>query len=36
MKVLIIYDSVFGNTEQIAKAIGKYLSSKENVETLYG
>ena len=34
MKVLIIYDSVFGNTEQIAQAIGNSLSSKENVETL--
>lgn len=34
MKVLIIYDSVFGNTEKIAQAIGNSLSSKENVETL--
>ncbi len=25
MKVLIIYDSVFGNTEQIAQAIGNAL-----------
>ena len=34
MKILIIYDSIFGNTEQIAQAIGNSLSSKENVETL--
>ncbi len=34
MKVLIIYDSVFGNTEKIAQAIGNSLGSKENVETL--
>jgi flavodoxin len=34
MKTLIVYDSVFGNTEQIAQAIGNSLSFKENVETL--
>jgi flavodoxin I len=35
MKVLIVYDSVFGNTEQIAQAIGQALGAKENnVETL--
>ena len=34
MKTLIVYDSVFGNTEKIAQAIGNSLSSKENVETL--
>jgi len=34
MKVLIIYDSFFGNTEKIAQAIGNSLGSKENVETL--
>lgn len=34
MKVLIVYDSVFGNTKKIALAIGNSLSSKENVETL--
>ncbi|GAI35143.1 unnamed protein product, partial [marine sediment metagenome] len=34
MKTLIVYDSVFGNTEQIAQAIGNSLGSKENVETL--
>lgn len=33
MNVLIIYDSVFGNTEQIARSIGNSLSSEENVET---
>ncbi len=34
MKVLIIYDSVFGNTEQIARAMGNALGTKEHVETL--
>ena len=34
MKVLIIYDSVFGNTEQIAQAIGNALGSHEHVEVL--
>ncbi|MGQ9626995.1 MAG: flavodoxin family protein [Anaerolineae bacterium] len=34
MKVLIIYDSVFGNTEQIAQAIGNALSSQKDVEIL--
>ena len=34
MKVLIVYDSVFSNTEQIAQAISDSLGSKENVETL--
>ena len=34
MKALIIYDSVFGNTEKIAQAISSSLGSKENVETL--
>jgi len=33
MKALIVYDSFFGNTEQIALAIGNSLGSKENVET---
>ena len=32
MKTLIVYDSVFGNTEQIALAIGNSLGSKEDVE----
>lgn len=32
MKVLIVYDSIFGNTEKIALAISNSLSSKENVE----
>ncbi len=32
MKVLIIYDSVFGNTEQIAQAIGNALGSQEDVK----
>lgn len=34
MNVLIIYDSVFGNTEQIAQAIGNALGSQEDVEIL--
>jgi len=34
LKTLIIYDSIFGNTEKIAQAIGNSLSSRENVETL--
>lgn len=34
MKVLIVYDSVFGNTEQIAQTIGNALSSQEDVEIL--
>ena len=33
MKVLIIYDSFFGNTEQIAYAIGNALGSGEDVGT---
>ena len=32
MNVLIIYDTVFGNTEQIARAIGNALGSQEDVE----
>jgi flavodoxin I len=32
MKILIIYDSFFGNTEQIAQAIGKAMDSQQNVE----
>ena len=34
MSILIVYDSVFGNTEKIARAIGAALGSQENVETL--
>ena len=34
MRVMVIYDSVFGNTEQIARAIGTALSSQEDVEIL--
>ena len=34
MKALIIYVSVFGNTEQIAQAIGNALGSQEEVEIL--
>ena len=32
MKVLVIYDSFFGNTEQIAQAIGDNLGSAEDVK----
>ena len=34
MKALVIYASVFGNTEQIAQAIGNALGSQEDVEIL--
>ncbi len=32
MKTLIVYDSFFGNTEQIAQAMGRALGSPEDVE----
>ena len=32
MKTLIVYDSVYGNTEKIAQAIGKALNIEKNVE----
>ena len=34
MKALVVYDSVFGNTGQIAQAIGDALGIQENVETV--
>ncbi len=34
MKARVVYDSVFGNTEQIAQAIGQALGSPEDVEVL--
>jgi flavodoxin I len=34
MKVLVMYDSIFGNTEQIARAIGSSIGSQEDVEVL--
>ncbi len=34
MKVMIIYDSIFGNTEQIAQAISKACGSQPDVEML--
>jgi len=34
MKALIIYESVFGNTEQIALAIGNALGPQEEVKTI--
>jgi flavodoxin len=34
MKTLVVYDSVFGNTERIAQAIGNAIGPQEQVETL--
>jgi flavodoxin len=34
MKALIVYDSIFGNTEKIAKIIADSLGSQENVEVI--
>ncbi|HEX9935227.1 MAG TPA: flavodoxin domain-containing protein, partial [bacterium] len=34
MKTLIIYDSVYGNTEKIARAISKDLGSHKDVSIL--
>jgi flavodoxin len=34
MKALVIYDSIFGNTERIAQAVGKTLASQTNVEVI--
>jgi len=34
MKAMVIYDSGFGNTEKIARAIGKALEEKLEVQTL--
>ncbi|MBM3187450.1 MAG: flavodoxin family protein [Chloroflexi bacterium] len=34
MKAMVVYDSVFGTTEQIAQAIGNALGSQEDVEVL--
>ncbi len=34
MKAMVIYDSFFGNTEQIAKAIGNALGAREDVRTV--
>jgi len=34
MKVLIVYDSQFGNTEKVAKAIAVALGSKEDIHVL--
>ncbi|MDI7246988.1 MAG: nitric oxide synthase [Bacillota bacterium] len=34
MKALVVYDSVFGNTEKIALAVGNSLGPKENIATL--
>jgi flavodoxin len=34
MKAMVAYDSAFGNTEQVARAIGSALGPQEDVETL--
>jgi flavodoxin len=34
MKAMVVYDSAFGNTEQVAQAIGQALGSAEDVETV--
>ena len=34
MKALVIYDSVFGNTEKIARSIGETLSSQADVRVI--
>ena len=34
MKALVVYDSIFGNTEQIAQAVGSAIGSPEEVEVL--
>jgi flavodoxin I len=35
MKVLVVYDSVYGNTEQVALAISNSLSSEGNIEKVH-
>lgn len=34
MKVLVVYDSVYGNTEKVARAIGEALVSSDKVKVL--
>ncbi len=34
MNILIVYDSVFGNTEKVARALGAALGTQGNAETL--
>jgi flavodoxin len=34
MKVLVVYDSVFGNTEKVAQAMGDAFASQAEVQTL--
>ncbi len=34
MKAMVVYDSVFGNTEKVAQAIGRALGPVEEVKTL--
>lgn len=33
MKALVVYDSVYGNTEKIARAIGEALAAQVEVQT---
>jgi flavodoxin len=35
MKALVVYDSVFGNTEKVAQSIGQALSAQAKVQTLH-
>jgi flavodoxin len=34
MKALVVYDSFFGNTEKIARAVGDALATQADVQTL--
>jgi len=34
MKVLIVYDSLFGNTEKIARSMGNALGSQKDIEVI--
>ena len=36
MKAAVIYDSVYGNTEQVARAVGEALGSQEDVKIARG
>jgi len=34
MKILVVYDSLYGNTEKIARAVGKSFGSRKDVEVI--
>jgi flavodoxin len=34
MKALVVHDSVFGNTEQVAQAVAESIGNQEDVEIL--